>query len=124
MVSSADRVTIDFLDKQSCAGIVRALREPRHSYRHGELRLPTTLKTYAGRPTRSFYRPLATGKGLKFLIRSRPGEYKEKATSKAFPFLTPQDFVRFIEQYGELSEHDLVTGFVNWARKRRKESQK
>jgi len=67
---------------------------------------------------------LHDGKGLKFLIRSRTGEYKEKATSRAFPFLTPQDFLQFIEQYGELSEHDLVTGFVKWARRRRKESQK
>jgi Uma2 family endonuclease len=66
---------------------------------------------------------LHDGKVLKFLIRSRTGEYKQKTNSKAFPFLTPEDFVRFIEQYGEMSEHDLVTGFVKWTRKRRKEWQ-
>jgi len=58
MVSSADRVTIDFLDKQSCAGVVRALREPRHSYRHGELRLPTTLKNVSWEAYKEFLQAL------------------------------------------------------------------
>lgn len=242
MVANAESVTIDFLDKQACEGVVCALQGPRHTYRNGELRLPATfenvswdayknfLQALGDRHVRHFYdqgtleimSPLKSherikkligrfvemmawdqkisiqsvgsmtvtsdlmergfepdesyyignerkvrgkllfepdvdpppdlvieidvtrrskkklkllgsmkvpevwlhdGKKLSFLIRSRTGEYRDKATSKAFPFLRPDDFTRFIEQYGEMSEHDLVTAFVKQARKRRKESQ-
>ena len=60
---------------------------------------------------------LHDSKQLKFLIRTRRGEYKERASSKAFPFLQPDDISKFIEQYGEVSENDLITAFLKWSRK-------
>jgi Uma2 family endonuclease len=64
------------------------------------------------------------GDELHFLIRSRGGQYRPAARSKAFPFLEPDDLVRFLELYGSMSENDLVRRFVRFARRRRNEREK
>jgi len=57
---------------------------------------------------------------LLFLVRSKAGQYRQAARSKAFPFLEPIDITRFLALHGSMSENDLVRRFVRWARKRRK----
>jgi Uma2 family endonuclease len=61
---------------------------------------------------------------LVFFIRSRGGQYREAAHSKAFPFLEPSDITRFLALHGSMSENDLVRRFVRWARRRRNELKK
>jgi Uma2 family endonuclease len=61
------------------------------------------------------------GKSLTFLVRKRTGGYRKAKTSLAFPFLRPGDIQQLVERYGEMSENALVSEFVEWARKRRKQ---
>jgi Uma2 family endonuclease len=58
---------------------------------------------------------------LVFMVRTRQGRYRVVTRSKAFPFLEPDDIVRFLDLYGSMTENDLVRRFVRWARRRRKE---
>lgn len=66
---------------------------------------------------------LFDGKNLQFLKRSRR-TYRPNETSLAFPFLTPEDVLRFVSQYDSVSERLLIKQFVAWARKRRKAFEK
>jgi Uma2 family endonuclease len=45
------------------------------------------------------------------------GKYEETDRSVAFPFITPDDVVRFLEQRHDTDEHSVVRAWVKWARK-------
>ncbi len=61
---------------------------------------------------------------LVFFVRTRAGEYRESARSRAFPFLEPNDITRFLDLHGTMSENNLVRRFVRWARRRRNQHRK
>ncbi|MGO8745623.1 MAG: hypothetical protein ACLQNE_06505 [Thermoguttaceae bacterium] len=53
---------------------------------------------------------------LQFLRRSEKGKYQPVERSIAFPWTTPADLMRFVNQYGEKEDNALVRGFVRWAK--------
>ncbi len=50
-------------------------------------------------------------------FRLMKNKYQEVEHSVAFPFATPADFMRFVEQRGEIGERGVVREFVKWAKK-------
>ena len=62
------------------------------------------------------------GNDLVFFRRTRNGQYKAIARSLAFPFLTPADITRFLDQAESVSETKLTRRFAQWARRRKNES--
>ena len=47
------------------------------------------------------------------------GEYVISDRSKFFPFLEMDGLVRFLQQYGSMSESQLMENFLDWAREQR-----
>jgi len=58
------------------------------------------------------------GETLQFLVRSRRGKYDPAERSRAFPFLAPSDFEKFLERHSEMDETSLTRKFVVWARRK------
>jgi Uma2 family endonuclease len=56
------------------------------------------------------------GESLKFLVRNRRGRYDVAENSRAFPFLAPDDFERFLKRHSEIDETSLTREFAEWAR--------
>jgi Uma2 family endonuclease len=58
------------------------------------------------------------GDRLHFLRLGDSGQYIEASTSAAFPFLTPQDVARFLDERTKTDENSLIRSFLEWARQR------
>jgi hypothetical protein len=56
------------------------------------------------------------GEELEFLRLSKAGKYQPVERSIVFPWITPADLMRFVNQYGEKEDNALVRGFVRWAK--------
>ena len=54
--------------------------------------------------------------GLHFYRRSDEGDYDVVQQSVAFPFLTPDDVLEFLNQRGEATENEIVRSFVQRVR--------
>jgi Uma2 family endonuclease len=99
----------------------------RHKYRPGEDPPPdlvieveiTTavlprLPIYARLGVRELWRQ--ADEELQFLRRSKAGKYQPVERSLVFPWITPADLMRFVNQFGEKEDNALVRGFVRWAK--------
>jgi Uma2 family endonuclease len=65
-----------------------------------------------------------TGKTLKFHRRGKGGEYTVTKTSPAFPFLSAEDVLRFLDDLESTDETSIVRSFMKWVRKRSEEHSK
>jgi Uma2 family endonuclease len=54
--------------------------------------------------------------------RLSAGQYEPIERSVAFPFVSPADMTRFLEQRHETDDNSVVRGFVNWATEARRTS--
>jgi Uma2 family endonuclease len=58
------------------------------------------------------------GQDLLFFRLGRKGQYKEVKQSRAFAYLGPDDFTRFLAMRDEMDETAVVREFIRWARKK------
>jgi len=57
------------------------------------------------------------GEVVRFYKLVGRGKYEETDRSLAFPFITPADVTRFLNQRHDTDEHSVVRAWVKWARK-------
>ena len=78
------------------------------------------LPVYAGLGVPEIWRYERKTKSIRFLHLTAEGEYAEQESSRAFPFLTSQDFERFLNMQGKVKPNRLIRQFQEWLQLRKK----